>query len=382
MPPLTVPPLPPFPSLNGSTLKDSSSTTTPPPTGTPSPTPTPTDPLAPMLNSVQPNGTSSVPSEQKAPPADLQGPRYAEYQSFCRTHEFDQVQFLSDSIKEKRIQLLQEKIKQEPESAKLKMRLLREFVDQKKIKEADQVLKDIRNLKISSTEINYAEAIYAFGKMDKKAARDILNKLLEEQPKNVDALKLLAEIYKLDANYFEYASIYYDLVKITKENYDEQLCEALTLDSHYADAEKVCSKGAAEGKNPTFAIYLGVAAREKENLAEAQKQFSNSLKIKESEMGYVCSGEISVLQKKYEAADEAFQKAIALNPKSLRAHLALAWSRFSNKDRTQALISFQNACLLNKKAASDLRKAIKILITEKSDLVKNYSIQAEKCITL
>lgn len=379
VPPITVPSLPSVPS----SIKDIPSTpSTSAPTGpAPAPaTPTPpADPLAPLLNSAAPVAPAGI---EKSPEAGITTPKYIEYQAVCRTHEYDQVQYLSDALKEKRIQLLQDKIKQEPESVKLKTRLLKEFVDQKKMKDAEGILKQLRSMTLSFEESKYAEALYSFGKSEKKAARDGLNKLLAEKPKNVEALKLLADIYKSDANYFEYEAIYLDLTPITKENYDEQLCEVLTLDSRYADAEKYCQRGAAENKSPLFSIYLGVAAREKENFKEAQKQFQNSLKIKETEMGLVCSGEIFLMQKNLPAAQELFLKATVANPKSMRAHASLAWSYFNDKKRTEALQSFQAACALNKAAAADVRKAVKVLIDEKSDFVKSYSAQIERCMAL
>lgn len=275
---------------------------------------------------------------------------------------------------------MQEKLKAEPDAIKIKTRLLKEYVDQKKMKEAEDLLRQIRGLKIDSTEIQYAEAIFSFGKGDKKVARDALTKILQDQPKNVEALKLLAEVHKSESNFYEYTAIYYDLLKLTRENYDEQLCEALTLDSHYSEAEKFCIKGSLEKKNPNFAIYLGIAAREKDNYKEAQIQFNNSLKIKETEMGHVCNGEISLLFKKYDLAEESFKKALEVNPKSLRAQLALAWAYFNDKNRTQALAAFTSACALNKKSVADLRLALKTLIQEKSDMIRTYSAQTEHCL--
>jgi len=383
VPPLTLPAIPTsiseiknLPTSNSSAPASSGSTTTNATTNqnssttnntqiNPSPLPNPSVPTTPSVT---------------APEAGINAPKYSEFQSACRTHDYDQVQYLPDSLKEKRIQFLQDKIKKESESAKLKIRLLKEYVDQKKLKEAEQLLKEIRPLKISKSDSQYAEALYDFGKGDKKVPRDLLNKILENDPNNVDALKLLAEVYKADNNYFEYTSIYYDLSKITKENYDEQLCEALTLDAHYADAEKFCTRGASEKKNPLFSIYLGIAARETQNFKEAQRQFTNSINIKETEMGYLCSGELYALQRKNTEAIDAFKKAIELSGQSTRAQLALAWVYFDDKNRTQALEAFKKACSTNKKVATEMRKAVKFLIDEKSDMVKAYVSQSEACL--
>ncbi|MFZ3230169.1 MAG: hypothetical protein WA160_08185 [Pseudobdellovibrio sp.] len=336
----------------------------------------PNDPLNTLLNTAKP----APPTLPTAPPAAIPGPKYEEYQSICRTHEYDQVRYLSDTLKAKRIELLQEKVKREPDSVKVKTRLLKEFVDQRRKKEAEQTLAEIRSLKTTSIELNIAEALTAYARSEKKKARDLLTKVLTEQPKNIEALKILAEIYKTDANYFEATTIYFDLQKITNSNYDEQLCELLTLDSHYAEAEKFCLKGALENKNSDFFIYLGIGAREKGNLEDAQKYFLSSLKLKESEMSYVCSGEIFQMQKKSDEAQDSFKKAIDLNPKSLRAYIALAWSLFNSKNQLNALDSFKKACSLDAKTNFELRKALKILLAEKSELIKRYSEQIEHCL--
>ncbi|MBC7465480.1 MAG: hypothetical protein H7256_05760 [Bdellovibrio sp.] len=338
-------------------------------------------PTYPPLAIDPPAAKPTVTTDPVAPPVPgVTAPKYIEYQSFCRMHEYEQVQYLSDTLKEKRLQLLQDKLKAEPESIKIKTRLLKEYVDQKKTKEAEETLRQIRAMKVATTDIQYAESIFSFGKSDKKAARDLLLKILQDQPKNVEALKLLAEVHKSEANYYEYTAIYYDLLKLTRENYDEQLCESLTLDSHYTEAEKFCVKGSLEKKNPNFSIYLGIAAREKDNYKEAQTQFANSLKIKETEMGHVCSGEISILLKNNTAAQESFKKALEISSKSLRAQVALAWAYFNDKNRDKALVAFTNACALSKKSVTDLRLALKTLIQEKSDMIRAYSAQTERCL--
>ena len=351
--------------------------------------PLPSDPVAPILNSTQQiiNGVPAAPpSTNPATPVPVAPvvptPRYEEYQSICRSNEYDIVYFLPDSTKEKRVQLLEEKIKKDPGATKLQLRLLKEYVDQRKIKESEDLLQRLKASKISENEIKTAAAAVFYLKKERKKAKTLLNEILTEQPKNQEALIWLAEMYKSENNYFESSSIYYDLIKDSKVSVEEDLCEVTTLDARYADAEPICLKGLANKNSPYFDIYLGIAAREQQKLKEAANYFSSSLKIKETEMAETCTAEIFYMQKKWSAAEERFQKALKISPKSIRAMTGLAWSYFKDKNRDKALEYFKEACRLDKKQGLEIRKAVKFLIDEKSDLSSKYLDQLQRCSSI
>lgn len=276
--------------------------------------------------------------------------------------------------------MIEKKITLDPASIKLKLRLLKEFIDQHKITEAEQTVQNIKSTKASDIDILIANGAFSFLKKDQKKAKDFLNKVLAEEPKNIEALKWLAEEYRSEMNYFEASAIYYDMLKISNENMNESLCEVLTLDAHYAEAEPICIKGSALKKNPFFDIYLGIAAREKMNLKEAKKYFLSSLNIKETEMGRVCLGEVFAIEKNYPEAENSYKSALKIIPESTRAQLGLAWAYFNNKERVTALESFKKACSLEKTATSELRKAIKVLIDEKSEFIQKYVNQNQRCV--
>ena len=351
--------------------------------------PLPTDPVAPILNSAQTliNGNPAAPQPttpiNPAPVVPLvPTPKYEEYQSICRSNEYDIIYFLPEVIKEKRLQLIQEKIKKDPTLIKLQLRLLKEYIEQRKVKESEDLLRQLKELKISESEIKIAAAAVSYLKKERKKAKTLLNEVLTEQPKNQEALIWLAEIYKTENNYFESSSIYYDLIKESKVGVEEDLCEATTLDARYADAEPICTKGLRLKKSPFFDIYLGIASREKQNLKEAANYFSASLAIKETEMADTCSAEIFYMQKKWTAAQDMFLKALKISPKSIRAMTGLAWSYFNDKDRDKALDYFKEACHLDKKQGLEMRKAAKVLIDEKSDLSSKYLDQLQRCSSI
>ncbi len=305
--------------------------------------------------------------------------KYEEYQSVCRNKDFDSIYYYSDKIKDLRIGLIKDRLSKNPESTALLLRLLKEFIDQKKTKEAEALMTQLKTKKISKADQQIADSILSFSKGDKKSARTQLNALLVEDPKNTVALKLLAEVYLAESNYFESASIFFDLGKFTGKHFDEELCESYTLDGHYAEAEEYCFKEIARTKNPLPYIYLGIANREQKKYKEAKKYFLSSVKIKESEMGYLCLGEIYSIEINNKEASASFEKAIATMPKSDRAHTALAWNYFNDNKREQALQQFQMACALNPKVVVEIRRSLKKLIDEKSEKITAYSQLLQKC---
>lgn len=358
--------------LNLSQAQITSPPYTPTPTAAPPateipPTATPSGALNSITNSVQP----------VIPPAAAG--KYEEFQSICRTADYDLAAHYVPQLKNIRISILNERIRANPEAAKPRLKLLKELVDQKKIKEAEAVLRELKAKRISVEDKNIADATYAFLKGDKKVSRDLLNKVVASNPKNIDALKILAEVYKAELNYFEATSIYFDLSKMTTENFDDQLCETYTLDAIYTEAEPYCFKSVAKNKNPFAHIYLGVGAREQNKLKEARKYFNSSLKVKDTEMAHVCLGELSILEKKYSEAIGSLRTATTLIPTSDRAFIALAWALFNDKQRPKALENFQTACVLNKKTIVEVRRALKILLDEKSEHINPYSQLVQRC---
>ena len=125
-----------------------------------------------------------------------------------------------------------------------------------------------------------------------------------------------------------------------------------------------------------------MASREQKKFKEAKKYFKNSLKTKETEMGYVCLGEMFDIEKNYSEAINSYEKAIAVVPKSDRARVALAWSYFNEGKRSEAAEQFLKACALNSKIIVEVRKALKVLLEEKSDSIAAYSQILQKCEAL
>lgn len=333
-----------------------------------------------------PSGTIPAITTPPAPSSEPLGSmksapgKYEEYQSICRKNEYDHIVNLKVETKMKRIQLLQSKLKSGKEISKIKLRLLKEWIDQHKLVEASETYADLKNMKLTVSENQLADAYNAYAQKKFKVAQDILVKLIATEIKNVEIAKFLAEIYKEQNNYFEAAQIYDDLNKQTSGGYFDLLCESLVLDSHHADGEKACKKATQEKpENPYPLIYLGVSSREKELRPEALDYFTRSLKLKDTEMGLTCLAEVYYMSSRFGESAETFKKSLALTPTSVRALIGLAWAQLKDKNLAEALVTFKKVCHIDKKLDVELRKAYKYLASQNSPDAKKLIDLTQTC---
>lgn len=295
--------------------------------------------------------------------------KYEEFQSICRENLYDNPAYWTSEVQQKRIDDIQEKIK-----------LLKEYIDQRKRPEAEKLYAAIKAESSNEQTNKIADALHQFVQGEPNRAESTLSKLTIDDTKNTLALTYLAEIYTKNQKYFEAAAAYFDLVKLTKTSYDLQLCEIQTLDSQHSDAEKFCKKAnQLLTNNPYPFIYMGISQRERLNYDEAIKSFKDSLRKKQTEMGFSCLGEIYFIKEKFSGAIELFKRALKIYPDSYRALLGMAWAQFKDKKTLDSLDSFKHACRLNRNVTADLRRAYKILSEEKSAHAKAFAEQAQKC---
>ncbi len=306
--------------------------------------------------------------------------KYDEYQSICRFNEYDLPSFEEPQEQQKKIDALNDRIKSTLINPRLKIRLLKEYIDQGKNSEAEKFYQKFKEEKISDVDGKMADAIFALVRKDYKRAESLLASIVLDDGKNKDALEYLAEIYKTDGNYFESAAAYYDLAKLTKENYDLQLCEVLTLDSQHSESDKVCKKAAQKySTNPYPLIYLAISQREKLNYSDAIQRLKDSLWRKQTEMGFTCLAEIFYIKENYANAVELFNRASKISPNSARAIHGLAWAQFKDKKMTESLETFKLACKKDRRVKAEIRKAFKILTDQKSNMAKQFADLAQNC---
>lgn len=307
--------------------------------------------------------------------------KYEEYQSICRTNDYDIIRYYSADLKKKRADLLKEKIAVASEdSAKLKLRLLKEYIDQNESELTKSLVDSLKKEKLSTYENNLLNALISFSLKNYSSTSSTLNGLLNENKDNLEILRFLAEVYIKLENYYEASTIYEDLNKLTNNSYLIQLCEVMVLNSVNADAEKICAQAADKyTDNPLPLIYKGISHREREESKQALMAFQKSLRIKPTEMGYVCLAETYYMKDKFSEAAEQFKNASNISIKSVRAILGLAWTHLKLKNYTVSIEAFKKACRVNGKYESEIRKAAKILGADNISELKLFIQAAEAC---
>lgn len=314
-------------------------------------------------------------------PAEPAPGKFAEFQSICRENSFDQVKDLPAELKQKRIDLLQKKMTSAPnEEIRYSLRLMRELIEQDEPMKAKEIADRLKEKKLDDFDAEYASAMSEYALKNLNSANKTLVKLAMEQPKNVELLTLLANVFRDLGNYYEASTIYEDLNKFTNNRYLVQLCELAVIDAFTAEAEGVCQKARTKFPNdPMPLVYLGVTYRERGNLKQAQKHFEDSLNIKKTEMAYSCLGEVMDMRKSTEKAAWFYRRAITLRPTSTRAHLGLAWLQIKEKEYARAHETFKEACKLDDKVSNEVRRAFKELSDKSIKEIRLFSELAESC---
>ncbi|MEK6627448.1 MAG: tetratricopeptide repeat protein [Bdellovibrionota bacterium] len=277
--------------------------------------------------------------------------------------------------------LLKDKvINTEKNSIKIELRLAKEYLDQDKDAELKSLATDLKKRKLSKLDNEFLNALVAFSENNLISAITILSQLLVDNEANVEALKLLAEVYIADDNYFEASAAYEDLNKLTKNSYLLEFCQAIVLNSLNADGEKFCLQAATQYPNNPFPIiFIGISQRERGDLRRAILSFKKAVALKSTEMGHTCLAEAYFLKENYDLAIEQFKKSIELSQYSQRAVLGLAWAYLKKKNYTDSLATFKRACKMNSKTVIEIRKAFKELNLEKNPEDKNFIKLIEAC---
>ena len=309
--------------------------------------------------------------------------KYAEHQSICIKNEYDKIAYYSASLKENRINLLKIKMadeKDQQQFIKIEMELAKEYIDQREKIKFNELTATLKSKKLTTLDNEYLNALIAFSNLNYNAARTILNKLLIVNPREINALLLLAEVYLAEQNFYEAGTIYEDLNKLMKNAYLVEQCQTLVLNFFNADGEKFCLQAADKfPENPFPLIFTGITYRERNDLVKAQEFFSKSIQIKPSEMGYSCLAEIFFMKQNYKESSNQFKKSMTFNSRSERALLGLAWSELKQKNYEESLQSFKKACKLNGKNEFELRRAYKVLSADKIPEARKFIELSEFC---
>lgn len=327
---------------------------------------------------------AAVNSDSILSPAPSPG-KFEEYQSICRTREFDKLKYQSkENFKAKVIEnkLRTQRFIEQKANVDLKegYQILQDLLTYEELATFRELMTFLRKQKLSQFDNDVLAAFTGLSVKNMRTARESFMKALETDPKNEFILVNLAEVFIREFNFFEASAIYEDLNKFKKNSYLVELCESMVLNSLNADGEKVCLQAAKKfPDNPYPLIYAGITHRERETMPQASNFFKRSLNIKATEMGYACLAELSILDDKADQAIQYFKLGLQQSPMSPRALLGLAWTEIKNRDFTGALETFRKACKVSPSYEVEVRKAYKKLITDKVAGAEKFMQLAQSC---
>lgn len=349
--------------------------------------PVPVAPLVPAPTiSITPNGTlpaTAVPNSSDKTKKTV--PKYYEFKSICLQPEEEKT-ILSDSIKQKRLSLIKEKLKKSQEAKnnkltqEIKALLIKEYLKQDNAAEAEDLFKQ-DGVFLSESEQAVIAADIDIVKKLLRQAKNNLNKYLEAHPKDILALEKLAAIYSLSNNYSEAKIVYDDLSQLNpKKDYTEDLCRVSALNADHSNVTFFCEKLLKQNpKNYLAPIYLGVSLRDQEQYSDAIKSFQSSLKIEPSEFASTCLAESYALNNDLTKAIQQYEESIKIKPESKRSHLGLANAYLKKNLYPEALEQFKMSCRLGLKPISEMSTAAKALKAQKSNFADSYFDAMQVC---
>ena len=311
--------------------------------------------------------------------------KFEEYQSICRTREFDKIKY--QSTENYKAKVAENKAKAQTymgQTTNLVLQdgygLLQELLAYEDIGTFKLLLAFLRKQKLSQYDTDILAAFAGISVRNNRTARESFMKALETDPKNEFILVNLAEVFLKEFNFFEASAIYEDLNKFKKNSYLPELCETMVLNSLNADGEKICLQAAKKfPDNPYPLIFAGITHRERETMDKALNLFKQSVNVKATEMGYACLAELSLLKDKPDEAVQYFKLALEQSPLSPRALLGLAWTEIKNREFTGALETFRKACKVSPSYEVEVRKAYKKLSVEKIVGAEKFMQLAQSC---
>ncbi len=311
--------------------------------------------------------------------------KYAEYQSICRTHEFDEGVYQPDEIvsknktelRVKAAELLKNTDKTVPKNTYQTLKGLVDYGEPDLVK---SVITFMKTKILAPHDITLLNAFGALQRRNLSEARKLLVKELADDAGNEFVLTVLGQIYMSEKNYYEASTVYEDLNKKTFDKYLPMLCEATVLNSFNTEGEKICMLAAKKFRdNPFPLIFAGISTRERLDNRKAMAYFRLSLKTRPTEMGHICLAELSLIEKKLDEAIESFKLSVSVAPKSPRALLGLAAAQMSAHKYDDAFETYHKVCKLSRRYEIEIRRAYKKMTEEKIPTSERFMRLAETC---
>lgn len=218
--------------------------------------------------------------------------------------------------------------------------------------------------------------------------REALATLKEAQERNPKYDPLYMEmvlLYRKKQNWYELRMLYADMIQRLgpKPDYLQTLCKLYTQGGFFEEGKTTCRQGiVADRKDPRNYVNLAVCFRDTGHKDEAKSLMERSaLNFPKSEDAQMMLGKyLEIEEKDFVKALKYYRAAIAANPKSVDAWLALAGCQLELQKYAEAYESYQKACGISQKALKELRRAKGLLSLAKvTTWFAKFDVLSETC---
>ncbi len=159
------------------------------------------------------------------------------------------------------------------------------------------------------------------------------------------------------------------------------ICRSYSDEDFLEKAIEACRAAiATDPKNPENYVHLTTSLRDQDHKAEATKTIESAAHtFSKSEEVQSLAGELRAADKNYIDAYGFYQKAVAADPKSVRAQVGFAKSAFELQKHPDAIVAFKAACRLDRKTGRDFRAAYLQLKNSKDPSAHLYESDLDAC---
>lgn len=188
--------------------------------------------------------------------------------------------------------------------------------------------------------IEFAKIKFYVSTGNVKKAKELLNKIIDKNPKNYNAHKLLAEIYEKEGGIRKAIDEYVQCIEINKKDYDSYYKVALLLNELEKKNEAIEMLYGLLDKNPQYynaTVTLGDLLIETSKYKEAVTILTDALKYNPTsfDLNYQL-GLAYTLLNDFKSAKECYEKAAELNSLYYNAKYSLAQIALLYKDLDSA----------------------------------------------
>lgn len=247
-----------------------------------------------------------------------------------------------------KLQAINDKLLKDPNNLDLYIERSRHYIN---IKNYEAALADVnRVLKLDSSKAGYLSAgvdVYFFTNQTRRA-NQLLTRLVELHPENVEGLLRLAQMKHYLRKYDEELSLLDRVLRIDVNNSQAYFMKGMAFKESGDTAKAVSSMQTAVEQDPDYYnawIQLGVIAASKKDPMAVQ-YYSNALKIQpQSQEAFYHLGMFYQNTQQYNPALETYSTLLQLNPNHFDAHFNLGYLHTVELNDPTKGMEYFNLCI-------------------------------------